>query len=53
MPLNEKIPNQLLHVAFITAEDIVGKNGLITFAKVSKSHGGRASAAEILAALGR
>lgn len=28
MPLNEKIPNQLLHVAFITAEDIIGKNGL-------------------------
>jgi len=28
MPLSEKIPNQLLHVALVTAEDIAGKHGL-------------------------
>jgi peroxiredoxin len=32
---------------------ILNTKGVITFAKVSNSHGGRASAAEILAALGR
>ncbi len=28
MALNEKIPNQLLYVTFLTAEEILGKNGL-------------------------
>jgi len=32
---------------------VIGKNGLITFAKISNSHGGRATAAEVLAALAR
>ena len=32
---------------------IVDKNGLITFARISKTHGGRTTAAEVLAALPR
>ena len=30
---------------------IVGRDGLVTFAKVSKSHGGRTTAAEVLSRL--
>jgi peroxiredoxin Q/BCP len=30
---------------------VIDRNGLITFAKISKSHGGRTTAAEVLAAL--
>lgn len=32
---------------------VIDKKGLITFAKISNSHGGRATAAEVLAALAR
>jgi predicted hydrocarbon binding protein len=35
MGLNEKVPNQLLYLTFMTAEEIVGKNGLKTILNYS------------------
>jgi predicted hydrocarbon binding protein len=36
MGLNEKIPNQLLHLTFMTTKEIIGKDGLNTLLRYSK-----------------
>jgi len=36
MPLNEKIPNQFLFLAFVTVQEILGKNGLNTILNYTK-----------------
>jgi predicted hydrocarbon binding protein len=36
MPLKDKLPNQLFHLAFITIEEVLGKNGLNTVLNYTK-----------------
>jgi predicted hydrocarbon binding protein len=36
MGLNEKVPNQLLHLTFMTTEEIIGKDGLNTLLRYAK-----------------
>ncbi len=36
MPLKEKLPNQVLHLVFIVAEEILGKNGLNSLLNYTK-----------------